>query len=79
MAILVQRALRARGGSARAATITACISYAILLELLQIPVPGRGFEILDIVVAGLGVLAAVGLAGILVRPTRVQGADLARR
>jgi len=73
MAILVQRARLPRGGSAGAATIATCLAYAILLELLQIPVPGRGFETIDIVVAALGIFAAVGLTGILVRSPRVSG------
>lgn len=34
------------------------LAYCLLLEILQIPVPGRNFELLDLVAGGLG--AVVG-------------------
>ena len=39
----------------------ACLAYAVLLEGLQMAVPGRGFELLDIVWGGLGVAAGLAL------------------
>jgi hypothetical protein len=38
-----------------------CLAYAVVLELLQIPVPGRSLQLVDVVFAALG----IGIAGLL--------------
>jgi VanZ family protein len=60
LAILVWRSARSRSSRAAAATPGFCLAYATLLEFLQIPIPGRTFETIDIVAAFLGILAALG-------------------
>ena len=61
LAILVRRALTGGRPHARAmTTLGLCLVYAVLLEILQQPIPGRSFEIVDIVAAFLGILAALG-------------------
>ena len=38
------------------------VAYAVILEFLQVPVPGRGFELADIAFAVLGIACAELLA-----------------
>jgi len=77
MAVLLGRAFLVREASAVAATMAICLVYAILLELLQIPVPGRSFEVIDIVAAAVGILAAVGMTRIFSGSLQPRGAGVA--
>jgi len=40
----------------RVRLLTAVLAYCVLLEIAQIPIPGRGFEFTDIAIGGLGTL-----------------------
>jgi len=59
LAILLYRALAHGRWPAIATTVVGCLLYAILLEVLQRGIPGRSFEMVDIVAAFLGILAAL--------------------
>jgi hypothetical protein len=52
-----------------------CLAYAVVLEVLQIPVPGRSFQIVDIVFAGLGIGIACFLGRWTARPDGQEQAD----
>ena len=54
---------------ARRLLLALVLIYAVLLELLQIPVPGRNLQVMDMVFAGLG----IGFAELSTR-SRVSGA-----
>ena len=46
----------------RVVIVSICLGYATLLEVAQIPVAGRSFQVLDIIFAALGVTCALALA-----------------
>lgn len=43
-------------GGRRSRVLAAILAYCVLLEILQIAIPGRSFELRDIAVGSLGVL-----------------------
>jgi VanZ family protein len=67
LALLVQRAMGSRRRSALAPTLFGGIAYALLLEILQIPVPRRSFELVDVFASGLGIMAAFAARAVVVR------------
>ncbi len=47
----------------RSRVLAAVLAYCVLLEILQIAVPGRGFEFVDIAIGWLGALLGLGRRG----------------
>jgi hypothetical protein len=69
LAWLANRGFVAAAGSAagsnsqaqrRWRVLAVVLAYCVLLEIAQIPVPGRGFEVLDIAVGWLGAILGLG-------------------
>lgn len=67
LALLVQRAIGSRRSSSVAPTLFGGVAYALLLEILQIPVPLRSFELVDVLAGGLGIVAALVARAVVVR------------
>ena len=62
--VLVERAVERRGrGRERRLRVTVVLGWAFLLELLQIPVPGRSFQFIDLLFAAVGVAIALAAVG----------------
>lgn len=63
LALLVWRFFESVPGDSRAGSKTLAVSivYMVALEAAQIGVPGRGWEILDLVAGGAGILTALVL------------------
>ena len=67
LALLVQRAIGSRRSSFLTLTLLGGLAYAMLLEILQIPVPRRSFELFDVLAGGLGIVAALAARAVVVR------------
>ncbi|MCH7666762.1 MAG: VanZ family protein [Acidobacteria bacterium] len=65
---LAYLAARGYGGSRspkewRSGVLAAVLAYCVLLEILQIAIPGRGFEFVDIAIGWLGAVLGFGRRG----------------
>ncbi len=71
LGFLLARSLTGAGAS-RSGFVAFAVSsiYGALLEFVQIPIPGRGFEWADILMNNLGALIGAALAGYLTRRSR---------
>ncbi|AOE50028.1 VanZ family protein [Kangiella sediminilitoris] len=53
--------------------IVSCITFSLIIELIQLFIPNRGFEWTDVLANSLGVLTGTVVA-LLIRPLVVKGA-----